>query len=100
LKQTASLHERIGCTLADSNLAYVRSRFRLKGFQEASRFYPLADPQTNGGLLVAAPPDAATQLATNGFHDIGCITNSDLIEILDTEGSNSAPAPCDEEKHD
>lgn len=100
LDRIADLPEGIGCTLADGNLWYVRSRFRLVGFQETSRFYPLADPQTNGGLLVAATAETAARLADKGFHDIGCITGSNTIEILDPEAGTAIQEHSEDTKHD
>lgn len=64
------------------NLDYVRSRRRLIGVREPLALMPLLDPQTNGGLLVAADEQAARQLAARGlFSVIGVINNSGKIEV-------------------
>jgi selenide,water dikinase len=65
----------------DSNLDYVRSRRQLHCDDEFDRIRVLLDPQTNGGLLVAADDNGATKLMECGYHRIGHITNSDAIHL-------------------
>lgn len=42
---------------------------------------PLFDPQTNGGLLVAAAPERAAELVAQGFTRLGTIDESDAVTI-------------------
>lgn len=82
LNEAVKHSEYVGCNLTDANLWYTRSRVRLEGFEENIRFYPLADPQTNGGLLVAVDGTVTQELIENGFYLIGRITDSPLTIIL------------------
>ncbi|MDO8544172.1 MAG: AIR synthase-related protein, partial [Opitutaceae bacterium] len=66
---------------SEQNLDYVRSRVELKGFRNEPPFYPLLDPQTNGGLLVSAPASAVAGLTEAGFRRIGEVTECGVIEL-------------------
>jgi selenide, water dikinase len=65
----------------DGNFDYAGSRRRLTGVTDTARLLPLLDPQTNGGLLVAAAPDAAARLQEGGFVPVGRVTGSGTIAI-------------------
>jgi selenide,water dikinase len=63
------------------NLDYARRRHKLTGVADPARLLSLLDPQTNGGLLVAADPEAVPRLQQGGFVAIGRVTESREIEI-------------------
>ncbi len=66
-----------------SNYEYAASRHRLLGVTDLERLFPLLDPQTNGGLLVAADEAGASRLLTDGFVSIGRVNNREVIELID-----------------
>jgi len=70
-----------------SNLAYAQTRRRIAGVAAPQSIGPLLDPQTNGGLLVAADEGVGGALLADGFACIGWITNSEEIRI------DGAPLP-------
>ena len=65
----------------EGNLDYVESYRKMTGIRDLPRILPLLDPQTNGGLLVAAGDTATEALRKHGFHPIGRITESDSVEL-------------------
>jgi selenide,water dikinase len=66
----------------DGNWDYARDRRRVVGVRELPQLLPLLDPQTNGGLLVAADEQAAARLAAQGaFTVIGEVNQSAKIEV-------------------
>lgn len=75
------LDDRYRTVWTDGNLEYVHSRWPLVGLTEPARLLALLDPQTNGGLLVAADLDMANRLAGPNFHVVGHITSSPVIEV-------------------
>jgi len=66
----------------ENNLAYIERQRRLIGAIEIDRIGPLLDPQTNGGLLVAATKSAGETLSRVGFEHIGQVTDTDAIAII------------------
>ena len=66
----------------DDNLDYCRRSINLMGVRDRTRLAPLLDPQTSGGLLVAAPSDRVERLRTSGFHLIGAVTGEPALEIV------------------
>ena len=82
LDYVRSLPEEVGRTcFAQGNLEYVISSQKLDGSTEFKRLVPLLDPQTNGGLLVAAAQEAAELLCGSQFSRIGQVTMSGHIEL-------------------
>ena len=78
----ASLPPEFGFTdWAKGNLDYARHSHQLVGVMETEphRLAPLLDPQTNGGLLVAADLTAARSL--DGFSRIGEVTTFPTISV-------------------
>ncbi|HEU4889048.1 MAG TPA: selenide, water dikinase SelD [Thermoanaerobaculia bacterium] len=71
----------LGSASIGANTAYVCSRIAVQTTLPESRLLPLYDAQTNGGLLVAAPPERRESLEANGFKQIGVITNEHAVEI-------------------
>jgi selenide, water dikinase len=65
----------------EANFDYCRSLTRLTGASDRARTAPLLDPQTSGGLLLAAHPDSVEQLLRAGFLHIGSITEKPGLEI-------------------
>jgi len=63
------------------NLDYVQSRRPLHSELDESALMPLLDPQTNGGLLIAADTRASTLLSDRGFVPIGRVTGEETITI-------------------
>jgi selenide, water dikinase len=64
-----------------NNRHYVSSKHTLTGTVDGHRMAALLDPQTNGGLLVAAPPGATSFLTSRGFSRIGSVNESTAIHI-------------------
>jgi len=84
LEPLARLDPGLGNTYwTKSNMDYVVSKRPLRGAAELAQLLPLLDPQTNGGLLVAAGDEATAQLKSWGFHPIGRVTADEVIEIGD-----------------
>lgn len=67
-----------------ANAEYVRRHRQLTGVQEFSRLAPLFAPETSGGLVCAAAPDRAADLAETGlFQPIGEITHASDVEVIE-----------------
>jgi selenide,water dikinase len=64
-----------------NNFSYTESRRRIAGITYINEIGPLLDPQTNGGLLVAAPESADESLSTIGFACIGQVIGEETIII-------------------
>lgn len=64
----------------DDNLSYCRRSINLSGGDRAS-LAPLLDPQTSGGLLVAAPPGRVPELQAAGFARFGTVTAEPALEV-------------------
>ncbi len=64
----------------DGILDFARSRRRLRGFEDPRRAAALVDPQTNGGLLVAACKQDVPKLTAGGFQQIGEVTEGEMID--------------------
>jgi selenide,water dikinase len=81
IKRLNPLIYEAGCM--SENLRYV-SRYRQLSPSQITTMQMalLLDPQTNGGLLVAAQKNASEILQANGFSWIGFITDTDTIEIF------------------
>ena len=71
----------LGSASIGANTAYVRSRIAVQTTLPESRLLPLYDAQTNGGLLVVAPPERRESLEASGFKQIGVINNEHAVEI-------------------
>jgi selenide, water dikinase len=67
---------------SQGNADYARNRFRLVGKLDRQELHPLFDPQTSGGLLVAAAPPNAETLKQAGFWDIGYVNDGDAVELI------------------
>ena len=65
----------------DNNLDYASRRHRVAGKFDRQTNRLLLDPQTNGGILVAAPPTAGAMLVAAGFTEIGIVTGDSAIII-------------------
>lgn len=64
-----------------NNFSYTESRRRIAGITYINEIGPLLDPQTNGGLLVAASESADESLSTIGFACIGQVIDEETIII-------------------
>ena len=67
---------------AKSNLDYVRARVSLVGFEDSLDHEVLVDPQTSGGLLVAATSSSAARLLESGYVQVGEVNDSGRVEIV------------------
>ncbi len=65
----------------DNNRVYANANRRLVSTVEQYRLAALFDPQTNGGLLVAARPESVQALVSAGFSPIGHVTSQDTIIV-------------------
>jgi len=65
----------------EANLEYCRGLTRLSGVLDRELISPLLDPQTSGGLLLAAPAERVEQLCRVGFHAIGVVTKQSGLEV-------------------
>jgi selenide,water dikinase len=66
----------------DGNWDYARDRRRIIGVRGPAELLPLLDPQTNGGLLVAADEQAAALLVARGEYTvIGEVNTTVRIEV-------------------
>jgi selenide,water dikinase len=63
------------------NRDYAESRLPLKTGFPASALAPLLDPQTNGGLLVAAHAAKKSILEEGGFTSIGLVNESGVVSV-------------------
>jgi selenide,water dikinase len=66
----------------DDNLDYCRRSINLVGVRDRIALAPLLDPQTSGGLLVAASPSVTAPLGAAGFTRIGTVTAEPTLEIV------------------
>jgi selenide, water dikinase len=64
------------------NLEYCERRSPVSTELARSDLAPLLDPQTSGGLLVAAPRETEQALTAAGFRPIGTITRTPGIEVV------------------
>lgn len=82
LEAATSLIDKLGNTRwIQENLDYVRDHNQVILGSEPSIPAFLLDPQTNGGLLVAANESATRTLSSQGFFRIGEVTNTKTIEL-------------------
>jgi selenide,water dikinase len=65
----------------EQNRSYCQQIIPLSGVSERDQLAVLFDPQTSGGLLVAASEEQAGQLAQGGFQSIGIVTDRGELEI-------------------
>jgi selenide,water dikinase len=65
------------------NRDYAVSLRPVHGNVDPAQSSVVFDPQTNGGLLVAADVETATKLQGEGFTTIGRVTQSHVIELVD-----------------
>lgn len=63
------------------NLDFCRGITPLSAFADAELLGVLADPQTSGGLLVAAPNSRRALLEEAGFQQIGSLTQETHLEV-------------------
>jgi selenide,water dikinase len=63
------------------NLEYCRETVGLSGAVDPALLAVLADPQTSGGLLVAADESGAERLSDCGFHVIGQVSSKPGVEV-------------------
>lgn len=70
-----------GCIL--ENWDYAANLCRICGTVTDQMKAVLCDPQTNGGLVVCAAPSSRTSLSEAGYVEIGVITGSGSLEIVD-----------------
>ena len=63
------------------NLDYCRLLAGFNAFADAELLGVLADPQTSGGLLVAAPASCGALLEDAGFQQIGSLTQEKHLEV-------------------
>jgi hypothetical protein len=66
----------------EDNLDYCRRSSKRRAVRDRAPIGPLLDPQTSGGLLVAAPADRVAPLLDAGFHRIGEVTDAPALEII------------------
>ena len=66
----------------ENNASYCRELMPIAGSQQQDVLAPLLDPQTSGGLLVAADAEQSAELLAAGFRLVGTVTNTDRMEIL------------------
>ena len=64
-----------------ANLEFCRGIAPLSASVHTELLGLLADPQTSGGLLVAAPPTRGAVLERAGFTEIGSLTNQTYMEV-------------------
>lgn len=64
-----------------ANLGYATANRLLETRAPFAQLIPLLDPQTNGGLLVAARDDAAYRLVTDGFTIIGTVVETPVLRV-------------------
>ncbi len=64
-----------------ANTAYVRESTAVRSRRPDGDLAPLFDAQTNGGLLVAAPPESRAKLEHDGFTRIGAVTGQGFILV-------------------
>ena len=60
----------------------MRARVSLVGFEDSLDHEALVDPQTNGGLLVAATSSLAARLLESGCVQVGEVNDSGRVEIV------------------
>jgi selenide,water dikinase len=65
----------------EENHNYCQQLMPLSGIGERDQLAMLLDPQTSGGLLVAASDAQAGQLAQAGFQRIGTVTDRGELEV-------------------
>jgi selenide, water dikinase len=63
------------------NRDYVSSDVEIEGVTDPTYLTPLLDPQTNGGLLVAANPSVVQRLMASGFVPVGRLTENHAINL-------------------
>ncbi len=82
LRSLERLPSELGQTLwSEHNLRYATRSHRVVRAEPRRSISALLDPQTNGGLLVAADEAAAGELGRHGFTPIGRVVRSATIEI-------------------
>lgn len=64
-----------------ANRDYVNDRVPLAEMSDLDRLAPLLDPQTNGGLLIAASAESAQDLEASGYVEIGELSEDVGITI-------------------
>lgn len=64
-----------------ANAAYANESIAVRSRRSAAELAPLFDAQTNGGLLVAAPPESRAGLEHDGFTRIGAVTGDGFILV-------------------
>lgn len=66
----------------ENNLQYCHSQVALSTSLVRQDLAPLLDPQTSGGLLIAAPSSSVNALAQAGFTTIGTVNDSSKLEVV------------------